>query len=116
MIYCVKKDIKVLQVPVHGNIAWEPIFINPQILPIELKKLANEKYLKYLENIPLKQVADRRLQAHKRIHRFINQNMKFMNAKDNSKHFEQFLRFTQTLDKSRGTNVLDIIPEFKSYV
>lgn len=107
---------KVLQVPVHGNIAWEPIFINPQILPIELKKLANEKYLKYLENIPLKQVADRRLQAHKRIHRFINQNMKFMNAKDNSKHFEQFLRFTQTLDKSRGTNVLDIIPEFKSYV
>ena len=42
--------------------------------------------------------------------------MAFMNAKDKQEHFEQFLRFTKTLDESRGTNVLDVIPELKDYV
>tara|TARA_B100000902_G_scaffold291595_1_gene277968 strand:- start:4500 stop:5696 length:1197 start_codon:yes stop_codon:yes gene_type:complete len=100
----------VLDTPVHGNIAWDPIFINPQILPKELKQKANEKYKKYLMTV------ESNTERKKRIHRFINQNMAFMNAKDESKYFEQFLRYTQTLDRTRSTNIVDIVPEFAPYV
>jgi len=100
----------VLDTPVHGNIAWDPIFINPQILPKELKQKADEKYKKYLMTVEFN------TERKKRIHRFINQNMAFMNAKDESKYFEQFLRYTQTLDRTRSTNIVDIVPEFAPYV
>ncbi len=100
----------VLDTPVHGNIAWDPIFINPQILPKELKQKADEKYKKYLMTV------ESNTERKKRIHRFINQNMAFMNAKDESKYFEQFLRYTQTLDRTRSTNIVDIVPEFAPYV
>ena len=100
----------VLDTPVHGNIAWDPIFINPQVLPKELKQQATLKYKKYLNTV--EPISER----NKRIHRFINQNMAFMNAKDESQYFKQFLRFTQTLDGTRNTNLVDVIPEFKDYV
>ena len=101
---------RVLDTPVHGNIAWDPIFINPQILPQELKQQATLKYKKYLNTVEPKS------ERNKRIHRFIKQNMNFLNAKDQSKHFEQFLRFTKTLDCTRSTNIIEVIPEFKDYV
>ena len=100
----------VLDTPVHGNIAWDPIFINPQILPNEIKLKASEKYKEYLKTI------EANTERKKRIHRFINQNMAFMNAKDESKYFEQFLRYTKTLDRTRKTNIVDIVPEFAPYV
>ena len=43
-------------------------------------------------------------------------NMNFLNAKDQSQHFEQFLRYSSKLDESRSTNLIDIVPEFKDYV
>ncbi|MAI03211.1 MAG: hypothetical protein CMQ75_01615 [Gammaproteobacteria bacterium] len=100
----------VLDTPVHGNIAWDPIFINPGVLPQEIKQLATKKYIDYLEKIPANN------ERNKRIHRFMNQNMNFMNSKDKKQYFEQFLRFTRTLDESRGTNVVDVIPELAPYV
>ena len=100
---------RVLDTPVHGNIAWDPIFINPQVLPQELKKQATNKYKKYLNTIEPKG------ERNKRIHRFINQNMNFLNAKDESKHFEQFIRFTKTLDRTRSTDMIKVIPEFANY-
>jgi hypothetical protein len=101
---------RILDTPVHGNIAWDPIFINPQVLPEELKQKATEKYKKYLNTV------EPRGERNKRIHRFINQNMAFMNAKDESQYFKQFLRFTQTLDSTRNTNLVDVVPEFAPYV
>ena len=100
----------VLDTDVHGNIAWDPIFINPQVLPFELKEKANKKYKEYLNTIP---DTNRR---NGRIHRFVKTNMNFLNAKDQSQHFEQFLRYSSKLDESRSTNLIDIVPEFKDYV
>ena len=106
----------VLDTPVHGNIAWDPIFINPQVLPQELKQMATKKYENYLADIPTTGVPEKRLILNKLKHRFMKQNLAFMNAKDESQYFEQFLRFTQTLDGTRNTSLIDVIPEFKEYV
>ena len=100
----------VLDTLVHGNMAWDPIFINPQVLPEELKQQASDKYKKYLNTVEPKG------ERNKLKHRFMKQNMAFMNAKDESKYFEQFLRYTRTLDRTRNTNIIDIVPEFAPYV
>ena len=93
----------------HGNIAWDPIFINPQVLPEELKQQASDKYKKYLNTVEPKG------ERNKRIHRFIYQNMNFLNAKDLSRYFEQFLRYTRTLDRTRNTNIIQLVPQFGEY-
>ena len=59
------------------------------------------KYKKYLKTVALKDVDNRRLQLNKRIHRFVNQNMNFMNDKDPSKYFDRVLRFSKTLDAQK---------------
>ena len=71
-----------------------------------LLQLKNRKYLTTIEA---------NTERKKRIHRFINQNMAFMNAKDESRYFSQFLRYTLTLDGTRNTNIVDIVPEFGAY-
>ena len=101
---------RVLDTPVHGNIAWDPIFINPQVLPKELKQQASDKYKKYLNTV------EPNSERNRRIHRFINQNMNFLNSKDESKYFKQFIRYTKTLDSTRSTDIQSIVPEFKNYV
>ena len=42
--------------------------------------------------------------------------MQFLNAKDESHLFEQFIRFSIKLDESRNTDLYETIPEFKDYV
>lgn len=97
--------LNTLQMPVHGNIAWSPSFISAQVLPLELKSIITEKYTKYLEK-----------EKDKRVHRFINTNMQFLNAKDESHLFEQFVRFSTKLDATRNTKLYDVIPELEKYV
>lgn len=100
----------VLDTDVHGNIAWEPIFINPQVLPQHLKDKATTQYKNYLDMI------DYKGERNKRIHRFVKQNMAFLNAKDESKYFEQFIRYTKKLDASRNTDAGKIIKELEPYL
>lgn len=103
----------VLDMPVHGNIAWAPNFISPQVLPLELKKQATEKYKKYLETVPTMKTEEN---YKKRIKRFINMNMNYLNAEDHSKHFERFISFSKKLDVTRDTDLVTVIPEFADYV
>ena len=42
--------------------------------------------------------------------------MQFLNAKDESHLFEQFIRFSTKLDKTRNTDLYETIPELKDYV
>lgn len=102
-----------LGMPVHGNIAWAPAFISPQVLPQELKAKATEKYDAYIEKSKNYNVDERFIP---RIERFINMNKNYLNAEDNSKYFEQFLRYSKKLDESRNTSIEKIIPEFAQYV
>jgi radical SAM protein with 4Fe4S-binding SPASM domain len=101
-----------LDLPVHGNIAWAPKFINPQILPVGLKDTAEKKYKAYLEKVKTYDISTSRK---KRIERFINTNLNFLLAEQKSENWDQFLRFSKKLDASRDTNLFDIVPEFKRY-
>jgi len=98
---------------VHGNIAWAPQFINPQVLPLELKKQVTQKYLDYANKAKEYKIKGNN---RRRIDRFINTNMNFLNAEDRSQDFEQFIRYSKKLDESRQTNIFEVIPELEKYV
>lgn len=99
-----------LGMPVHGNIAYFPDFINPQILPKDLKSKIFKKYEKF-KNKKL----NCRPEFQERIHQFLTDNYKYMVAKDQSKYWNQFLRFNLKLDRVRQTNLFKTIPIFKEY-
>lgn len=101
-----------LKMPVHGNIAFSPIFINPQIIPKELKNIISSKYDEYLNSLDSTLMTS---YHKKRINRFITTNRNFMLNDDLSNYWNQFKEFTKRLDRSRGTNIYSIIPEYEKW-
>lgn len=102
-----------LDMPVHGNIAWAPKFINPQVLPQELKDIVVQKYNTYLKKVQNYKTSNNNK---KRIERFITQNKNWLVAENKSSEFESFIRYSKKLDSSRGTDLFEVVPEFENYV
>jgi len=102
-----------LDMVVHGNIAWAPKFINPQVLPLELKESITQKYKQFLNYADSLNIEKFRK---KQINRFLTTNMNYLNAVDKSNDFKQFIRYTQKLDVTRNTDIFKVIPELEKYV
>jgi len=99
--------VRELDMPVHGNIAYDPPFINPQLLPIDIKQKIITRYNVFRETIN-----DMSKYHQKRIDRFLTTNGNYMMSEDKSHLLDQFLKYTSILDKSRNTNFLTIAKEF----
>lgn len=102
-----------LDLPIHGNIARFPEFINPQILPQDLKNKAVDKYRQYTKKIENYNISNFKKS---KITKFINTNRNFLLSDDKSYYWPQFTRYSKILDGSRNTNLLKIIPEFKGFI
>ena len=79
------------------NILNHPVCLNIQTLPIELKKIAEERLVDYLDWPKVKDT------------------IAYMNSADTSNHLSEFFNYTAAIDKSRNENLLDHIPEFEKY-
>jgi len=79
------------------NILNHPVCLNIQTLPIELKKIAEERLVDYLDWPKVKDT------------------IAYMNSADTSNHLTEFFDYTAAIDKSRNENLLDHIPEFEKY-
>jgi MoaA/NifB/PqqE/SkfB family radical SAM enzyme len=79
------------------NILNHPICLNIQTLPLELKKLVEERLVDYLDWPKVKET------------------IAYMNSADTSGHLTEFFDYTAAIDKSRNENLLDHIPEFEKY-
>ena len=79
------------------NILNHPVCLNIQTLPLELKKLAEERLVNYLDWPKVKET------------------IAYMNAADTSNYLTEFFDYTAAIDKSRNENLLDHIPEFEKY-
>jgi hypothetical protein len=79
------------------NILNHPVCLNIQTLPLELKKLAEERLVDYLHWPKVKET------------------IAYMNAADTSNHLTEFFDYTKAIDESRNENLLEHIPEFEKY-
>ena len=79
------------------NILNHPVCLNIQTLPADLKMLAEERLVEYLDWPKVKDT------------------IAYMNSADTSNHLTEFFDYTAAIDKSRNENLLDHIPEFEKY-
>ena len=82
---------------VYLNILNHPEYLNIRVLPPELKQLATER----LENYSVEK---------------LDSTIDYMWAEDWSNRWQEYVRYTHTLDKSRKENILNVVPEFKDYI
>jgi hypothetical protein len=75
------------------NILNHPVCLNIQTLPIELKKLAEDRLVDYLDWPKVKET------------------IAYMNATDTSDHIDEFNKYTTTLDKLRDESISTHVPE-----
>ena len=105
-------------IPFFSHRVSYPNVLSIQVLPKELKSIAQHKIEKFIDSfddlnnkelygIKLKDIVIPNLQD----------TIKFMNAKDHSHAFKDFIEFNRKLDKSRNSkSILDVNPEFAYYV
>lgn len=79
---------------IYFNILNHPEYLNIRVLSTDLKKVAEERLLPYVDVPKVKEI------------------IKYMMSEDLSNNFNKFLNYTTILDKSRNKNLFDLIPEF----
>ena len=79
--------------PPYLNILNHPVCLNIQTLPTELKKLAEDRLVDYLDWPKVKET------------------IAYMNTTDTSDHIDEFNKYTEALDESRNESITTHIPE-----
>lgn len=90
-----------------------PYRTNIQVFPKSFKEIIQEKYNKWLDHFDKSNLKNNEIES---IHRIMNNITTYMNKEDLSNNFDEFIKFTKFLDKSRKQDILEIIPELKSHM
>lgn len=99
--WCLEKEI-----PFFGNILSEPSYLSIQNLPIEEKNKIRDFYSQYIENS----------NPPEHIVKNINSWLEFMGDDDRSMEFETFISKSKKLNEIRGESLVEVLPEFQSYL
>jgi len=78
---------------IHLNILDHPDYLNVRVLPADLKKLVSERLEPYLHIKRTQSLID------------------YMNAEDWNHMWDNFVKYTDSLDKSRVENLSELVPE-----
>ena len=93
-----------------------PNVLSAQVLPQDLKNIA----IKRLQDVSLRVPGFAIIKKHPILEKITQQqiqdNINYLNAKDESHRWPEFIDFNRKLDATRNQNLLDAVPEFKDYV
>jgi len=113
---CIDYFINTMGIVFYSHRVSYPNVLSSQVLPLELKNIAITRLLNVrdkldtFENIIkypiLKKITEQQIQD----------NINYLNAKDESHRWQEFLDFNRKLDSTRNQNLLTAIPEFNPYV
>jgi MoaA/NifB/PqqE/SkfB family radical SAM enzyme len=113
---CIDYFINQMNIVFYSHRVSYPNVLSAQVLPQELKDLAIERLL----------AVDRALWTFDNVQKYpilekitrqqIRDNINYLQAKDQSHLWSDFLEFNRRLDQSRNSkSILDVVPEFKNY-
>lgn len=97
---------------VTSHAVHSPDFLSLQALPFDLKVAARDRLQSSLSEFQSKNLPGHFVEDYKKI---VTGYVDFMFKKDLSASFDQFIRYTKSLDRQRKQNFIDLFPEFKSY-
>jgi len=113
---CVDYFLNKLGIVFYSHRVSYPNVLSAQVLPQALKIEA----IKRLQEVSLRVSTFDIVKQHPILEQITQQqiqdNINYLNAKDESQRWQEFLDFNFALDNTRGQRLLDIVPEFKPYV
>jgi hypothetical protein len=93
-----------------------PNVLSAQVLPQALKDEAIKRLQQVSLRVPTFEIVKKHPILEQITQQQIQDNINYLNAKDESHRWSEFLEFNQRLDKLRNQNLIKAIPEFKPYV
>jgi hypothetical protein len=113
---CIDYFINKMNIVFYSHRVSYPNCLSAQVLPRELKDLA----IKRLEEVKLRVPDFENVKKHPILEKITQQqiqdNINYLQAKDQHNLWKDFLDFNYALDTSRNQSLLTAIPEFKPYV
>ena len=112
---CVDYFINKMNIVFYSHRVSYPNCLSAQVLPRELKDLA----IRRLEEVKLRVPDFENVKKHPILKQItlqqIQDNINYMNSKDQSHMLNDFIEFNLQLDKSRGQSLFDVMPELLEF-
>jgi hypothetical protein len=93
-----------------------PNCLSAQVLPQELKELAIQRLQEVKLKVDTWDAVKNNVLLGKVTHQQIQDNINYLQSKDQNNLWQDFLDFNFALDSTRDQDLLAVIPEFKPYV
>ena len=113
---CIDYFINKLNIVFYSHRVSHPNVLSAQVLPAELKSVAIKRLEEVSQRVSnfanvkkypiLEQITQRQIQD----------NINYLQAKDLSHLWPEFIEFNRKLDATRGQDLFKVVPEFKDYV
>jgi sulfatase maturation enzyme AslB (radical SAM superfamily) len=112
---CIDYFINKMNIAFYSHRVSYPNCLSAQVLPRELKDLA----IKRLEEVKLRVPDFENVKKHPILKQItlqqIQDNINYMNSKDQSHMLNDFIEFNLQLDKTRGQSLFDVMPELLEF-
>lgn len=113
---CIDYFINKMGIVFYSHRVSYPNCLSAQVLPKDLKKIAIDRLQKISLKISTFENVKKQPILLKVTQQQIQDNINYLNAKDQSHLWQDFLEFNYKLDSSRNEKLLDAVPEFAPYV
>lgn len=113
---CIDYFLNEMEIVFYSHRVSYPNVLSAQVLPQELKDLAIERLEAVDRTLWAFDIVQKHPILEKITHQQIRDNINYLRAKDQSHLWNDFLDFNRNLDQTRRQNLLEAVPEFRSYV
>jgi len=112
---CIDYFLNTMGIVFYSHRVSYPNVLSAQVLPQELRELAVSRLKKISSQVSQFDIVKKHPILEKITQQQIQDNVNYLQAKDESHRWQEFLEFNYKLDKTRSQNLLDTVPEFKPY-
>jgi sulfatase maturation enzyme AslB (radical SAM superfamily) len=114
---CIDYFINTMGIVFYSHRVSYPNCLSAQVLPTELKKLAIERLQTVALRVDQWEPVKKNPLLGKVTHQQIQDNINYLQAKDQNNLWNDFISFNRNLDRSRNQGPLEtVVPEFKLYL
>jgi sulfatase maturation enzyme AslB (radical SAM superfamily) len=113
---CIDYFINTMGIVFYSHRVSYPNCLSAQVLPNDLKELAITKLLAVKSQVDTWDAVKKNPLLGKVTHQQIQDNINYLQSKDQNNLWQDFLDFNFALDATRNQNLLSVVPEFKQYV
>jgi len=113
---CIDYFLNKLGIVFYSHRVSYPTVLSAQVLPLALKAEAIKRLQEISTRIPSFDIVKKHPILENITQQQIQDNINYLNAKDESHRWQEFLDFNYALDNTRNQRLLDAVPDFKNYI